>query len=330
MDGGSRRPFLAAAISAFAAPFAVAQQQRAKARRLGYLAFNSLASGGHILAIFRSALGELGWTDGKDIIIETRFANGEVDRLPALANELLSLDVDVLLAGSSASTRACKAATATTPIVMLASADAVGEGLVASLARPGANITGVTFLAGPEIAGKQLELLREIAPAASRVAVLLNPRNASHAAFVVELKKASRTLAVQLQTVAADSPSQLANAFAVMEKERAAAMLVLTDAMFLGERRRITELARSGALPAMYSQREYVEAGGLASYGPSLTEMARQAAKHVDKILRGVRPRELPVEQPTKFELVLNLKAGKDLAIVIPHSLVARADEVIQ
>ena len=244
--------------------------------------------------------------------------------------ELLRLNVDLIVAGSSASTQASKSATTTVPIVMLASADAVGEGLVASLARPGGNITGMTFLAGPEIASKQLELLREIAPAASRVAVLVNPRNGSHAGFAAELKTAARRLGAQLQTVPAASPQQLEHAFAVMTKERAAALLVLTDAMFFGERRRITELARSGALPAMYSQREYVEAGGLASYGPSLIDMARRAAKHVDKILRGTNAKDLPVEQPTKFELLLNLKTGKDLAIVIPKSVLARADEVIQ
>ena len=333
MDGGLRRGFLiiASALSALlVAPLAANAQQPVRLRRLGYLAFNNAVTGRHVLAAFRQALGELGWIDGKDIIIETRFANGEVDRLPALANELLRLNVDLIVAGSSASTQASKSATTTVPIVMLASADAVGEGLVASLARPGGNITGMTFLAGPEIASKQLELLREIAPAASRVAVLVNPRNGSHAGFAAELKTAARRLGAQLQAVPAASPNQLEDAFAVMTKERAAALLVLTDAMFFGERRRITELARSGALPAMYSQREYVEVGGLASYGPSLVDMARRSAKHVDKILRGANAKDLPVEQPTKFELLLNLKTGKDLAIVIPKSVLARADEVIE
>ena len=330
MDAGPRRSFLAAASALLAAPLRIKAQQPAKVRRLGYLAFNTAASGGHILATFRQALGELGWIDGKQIVIETRFANGEADRLPALANELLSLNVDLMVAGSSATTHASRSASKTVPIVMLASADAVGEGLVSSLARPGGNITGVTFLAGPQIAGKQLELLREIAPAASRVAVLVNPRNRSHEGFALELQAAARRVGAQLQTVLAASPDQLEQAFSAMKKERAAALLVLTDAMFLGERQRITDLARSGALPAMYSQREYVDAGGLASYGPSLGEMARQGAKHVDKILRGAHPKDLPVEQPTKFELVLNLKTGKELAIVIPASVLTRADEVVQ
>jgi putative ABC transport system substrate-binding protein len=330
MDGRLTQRLLGSRERTACGTLTVDAQQPAKLRRLGYLAFNNATSGGHILATFRQALGELGWIDGKHIIIETRFANGEVARLPSLANELLSLNIDLMVAGSSASTHASRSATTTVPIVMLASADAVGEGLVSSLARPGGNITGVTFLAGPEIAGKQLELLREIAPAASRVAVLVNPRNASHAGFAAELKTAARRVGAQLQSVPAESPSQLEHAFAMMTKERAAALLVLTDAMFLGERRRITELARSGALPAMYSQREYVEAGGLASYGPSLGDMARRAAKHVDKILRGANPKDLPVEQPTKFELVVNLKIGRKLAIAIPQSLLARADEVLQ
>ena len=330
MERGSRRGFLATASALLTAPLAVDAQQPSRLRRLGYLAFNNLASGGHILAAFRRALGELGWVDGRDVIIESRFANGEVERLPALANELLSLRVDLIVAGSSASTRASKAATNAIPIVMLASADAVGEEFVLSLARPGGNITGVTFLAGPEIAGKQLELLREIAPAASKVAVLMNPRNSSHVGFAAELKTVARRLGAQLQTVPAASPDQLEHAFAVMTKERSSSLLVLTDAMFLGERRTIIEFARSRALPAMYSQREYVEAGGLASYGPSLVEMARRATHHVDKILKGASPKDLPVEQPTKFELVLNLKTSKDLSIVIPRSLVARADELIQ
>ena len=330
MDGDSRRGFLLAASAMLAAPLTVDAQQPAKLRRLGYLMLNSAETGRHLLAAFRQTLGELGWVDGKDVIIETRWANGEVDRLPALANELLRLNVDLIVSGSSAPTHASKSATTTVPIVMLTSADAVREGLVASLARPGGNVTGLTFLAGPEIAGKQLELLREILPAASRVAVLVNPRNASHAGFAGELQTAVRRIGAQLQIVPAASPEQIEHAFAAMAKERATSLLVLTDAMFFGERRRIIDLARSGALPAMYSQREYVEAGGLASYGPSLIDMARRAAKHVDRILRGTHPKDLPVEQPTKFELVLNLKTCKDLAIVIPQSLLARADEIIQ
>ena len=186
--------------------------------RIGYLAFNSAVIGRDLLIAFRQTMRELGWVDGQNIVIETRFADGEVDRLPALVGEFLALKVDLIVVGSSATTRASKSATTTIPIVMLASADAVGEGFVASLASPGGNITGMTFLAGPEIASKQLELLREIAPAATRVAFLMNPRNESHAAFAAELKTAARTLGTQLQPVRAGSPNQLDDAFAAMAK----------------------------------------------------------------------------------------------------------------
>lgn len=329
MDSGLRRRFLIAAGALMASPITDAQPL-GRSRRIGYLMTNSAVNGEHILNAFRLALRDLGWVDGKDVVIEARWANGEVDRLPALASELLNLGSDLIVAGSSAATQAGKSATTTVPIVMLASADAVREGFVTSLARPGGNVTGVTFYAGPEIASKQLELLREIAPGAPRVAVLMNTRNGSHASYAAELKAAASRLGVQLQTVHAPSPNQLKQAFGAMKKEQAAALLVLTDAMFHGERRRITELAFSGGLPAMYSQREFVEAGGLASYGPSVVDMARRSAKHVDKILRGANPKDLPVEQPTTFELVLNLKAGRDLGIVFPPAVLARADEVIQ
>jgi putative tryptophan/tyrosine transport system substrate-binding protein len=329
MDRVLRRGFLITAVALVVAPLSPEAQQPTKPR-IGYLMFNSAVSGRQVLIAFRQALLELGWNDGQNIIIETRFANGEVEQLPALTRELLMLNVELIVSGSSATTRASKTATTTIPIVMLASADAVGEGFVASLARPGGNITGMTFQAGPEIASKQLELLSQIAPSASRVAVLMNPRNGSHAAFAAELRTTARKLGAQLQLVRAGAPNQLADAFAAMTKERAAALLVLTDAMFHGERRRITDLARSRVLPAIYSQREFVDAGGLASYGPSLIEMSRGAAKHVDKILRGADPKDVPVEQPNKFELVFNLKTAKELGLTIPQPLVARADDLIQ
>jgi putative ABC transport system substrate-binding protein len=240
------------------------------------------------------------------------------------------LDVDLLVTASSASTRAAKEATTTIPIVMGASANALGEGFVASLARPGGNITGMTFLAGPEIAGKQLQLLKDVVPAAGRIAVLVNPANASHAAFLSAVQVAARSLDVQLQVAQAQTPEQIEGALAAITKERAAAMLVLTDAMFLGQHRRLADLAARNGLPAMFSQREFADAGGLVAYGPSLPEMFRRAATHVDKILRGAKPGELPVEQPTKFELVINAKTARALGIAIPPSLRLRADEVIE
>jgi putative ABC transport system substrate-binding protein len=330
MERQQRRDFLIATGALLAASRAAAAQQPAKTLRIGYLASNTAAIGRDLLIAFRGTLRELGWVDGQNIVIETRYADGAVDRLPALVSELLALNVDLIVAASSAATRASKSATNTVPIVMLASANAVNEGFVASLARPGGNITGMTFLAGPEIASKQLELLREIVPAASRIAFLVNPRNGSHAAFAAELKTAARTIGVRLQPVGAASPNQLEDAFAAMAKERASALLVLTDSMFFGERQSITNRAQSGALPAMYSQREFVDAGGLISYGPSLIDMGRRGARQVDKILRGAKPSDIPVEQPTKFEFIINLKTAKALSLTIPQTLLLRADELVE
>jgi putative ABC transport system substrate-binding protein len=275
-------------------------------------------------------LRELGWVEGKSIVIEVRFAEGRVDQLPALVSELIRLKVDIIVAGSSGATWAAKNATQSIPIVMAASANAPGEGLVASLAHPGANITGMTFLAGPEIVGKQLQLLMEVAPAASRVAVLTNPTNRAHAAFAREVQLAARSLGAQVQVLEARYPDQLDSAFAAMTREHAAALLVLTDSMFVGQRQRVANLAARSRLPALYSQREFVDAGGLVSYGPSLSAMFRHAATHVDKILRGAKPGDIPVEQPTKFELVINLKTAKALGLTAPQSLLLRADAVIQ
>jgi len=326
-----RRAFVGAVASALVGfPLYVLAQPSAKVPRIGYLAQNSAEISKRSLAAFREGLRERGWIDGQNVVIEARYANGRVDDLPGLALELLALKVDVIVTTSSGSTWAAKHATQSTPIVMGASANALGEGLITSLSHPGGNITGMTFLAGPEIAGKQLQLLKEVAPAASRVAVLTNPTNKSHAAFAKVVKAGARSLGAQIQLLDASNPDQLEGAFAVMAKEHADALLVLTDSMFVGQQRRVAELAQSNRLPALFSQRQFVDAGGLISYGPSLNEMFRDAAAPVDKILRGGKPGDIPVAQPTKFELVINLKAAKALGITIPQSLLLRADEVIQ
>jgi putative ABC transport system substrate-binding protein len=326
-----RRTFVGAAAGALLTlPLAATAQQAENVRRIGFLSLNSAEMAQHLLAAFRQGLRERGWVEGKNIVIELRFAEGNVDRLPMLVAELIHLKVDIIVTGASVATWAAKNATKTIPIVMGASADALGEGLVTSLAHPGGNITGMTFLVGPEIAGKHLELLKEVAPAASRVAVLTNPTNRSHATLTRELKAAARAFGVELQVLDARTPDQLDSAFAAMTRERAAALLVLTDSMFVGQRRRVAELAARSRLPAMYHQREFVDAGGLISYGASLSDMFRHAATHVDKILRGAKPGDIPVEQPTKFELVINLKTAKALGLTIPQSLLLRADEVIQ
>jgi len=326
-----RRTFFGTVAGALLAlPRAIEAQQTEKVRRIGFISLNSAEMAGHNLAAFRQVLRERGWVEGQNVVIKSRFAEGNVERLPVLVAELIQLKVDVILTGASVATWAAKNATTSIPIVMGASADALGEGLVTSLAHPGGNVTGMTFLVGPEIAGKQLQLLKEMAPAASRVVVLANRTNRSHAAFASELKVAARSLGVQLQMLEASNPDQLDSAFAAMTKERAAALLVLTDSMFFGQRQRIADLAAKSRLPALYSQKEFVAAGGLVSYGPSLSEMFRRAATHVDKILRGTKPGDIPVEQPTKFELVINLKTAKALGLTIPQSLLQRADEVIQ
>jgi putative ABC transport system substrate-binding protein len=326
-----RRQFIGALGGAvFAAPRSAIAQQPEKLPRIGCVAFNTAETAKPLLTAFRQVLQERGWTEGRNLLLEYRYAGGNVDRLPALVRELIDLKVDIIVAASSAATRAARAATSTIPIVMLSSADAIGEGFVASLARPGGNVTGMTFLAGPEIAGKQLDLLREVAPKAARIAVLVNPRNDSHAAFAREAKHAAGRLGTPAHIVQVRSPDQLDAAFATMSRERGTALLVLTDAMFLGQRRMIVELAARSGVPAMYSQREFVDVGGLVSYGPSLVDMSRRAAVQVDKILRGARVGELPVEQPTKFELVINLRTAKNLGLAVSQSVVVRADETVE
>jgi putative ABC transport system substrate-binding protein len=326
-----RRRFIGVlAGAALAAPRCATAQQSEKAPRVGCLMFNSAENAKTVLTALREVLQERGWIEGKTIRLEYRYAEGSADRLPALVRELIDLKVDIIVAASSASTRAAKAATRTIPIVMLSSADAIGEGFVTSVARPGGNITGMTFLVDPEIAGKQLELLKEAAPKAARVAVLVNPRNDSHAAFAREARAAAGRLGTPVHMLQVRTPEQLDETFATMSRERGTALLVLTDAMFWGQRRRIVELAAKSGVPAMYSQREFVDAGGLVSYGPSLVDMSRRAAVQVDKILRGAKVGELPVEQPTKFELVLNLKTATALGLTIPPSLLLRADQVIE
>ena len=326
-----RRTFVGVvAGTLFSLPFVVNAQQPSNVPRIGYIVLNSADSGQHLLAAFRQGLRERGWVDGQNIVIEERYADGVLDRLRALVAELIRLKVDVIVTTSSATTWAAKDATKSIPIVMTVSADALGEGLVTSLAHPSQNITGMTFLVGPEIAGKQLQLLKELAPAAVRVAVLTNPTNRSHAALARELAVAGRSLGAQLHVVDARSPERLDDVFAAMQREHAEALLVLTDSIFVGQRRRIVDLAARTRLPAIYYQKEFVDAGGLISYGASLSDSFRRAATDVDKILSGAKPADIPIEQPTKFELVINLKAAKALGITIPQSLLQRADEVIQ
>lgn len=326
-----RRTFVGAVTSAlFTLPLAIRAQQAERVPRIAWLSISSAALARPQFVALSEGLRERGWIEGKNVGIEARYAEGDLERLPALAAELIGLKVDVIVTTSSATTWAAKAATQSIPIVMAVSADAVGEGLVSSLSRPGGNITGMTFLVGPETASKQLELLREVAPAVSRVAVLANSTNRSHRALTQELKVAALAFGLHLQILDARYPNQLDSAFAAMAKERVTALLVLSDAMFVSQRQRIAELATKSSFPSIYFQREFVDAGGFMSYGANLSETYRHAATHVDKVLRGAKPGDIPIEQPTIFELVINMKAAKALGITVPPSVLLRADVVIQ
>jgi putative ABC transport system substrate-binding protein len=252
------------------------------------------------------------------------------DAVSDLAAELVRLKVDIIVVTSTPATLAAKNATKTIPVVIASAGDPVGLGLVANLARPGGNITGMAHTVGVDTFGKALELLKEIAPDVRRVAVLSNPGNPSNAREMEGVKLAARSLGVQLQLLEAREPNQLDGAFAAMSKERAGALLVLPDSVFQRHRAQVAGLAAKNRLPSMYGVSEYVKAGGLISYGPSLPDLFRQSATFVDKILRGAKPAELPVQQPTKFELVINLKTAKALGLTIPPSVLARADEVIE
>src|SRR6266567_6599300 len=318
-------------LSLLAAPLAADAQQAGKVPRIGYLGLTSPSDRPPLLDAFRQRLRELGWVEGQNIVIDYRYAEGRVDRLPDLAAELVRLKVDLIVAsaGTQAAT-AAKNATETIPIVMIYVRDPVGTGLIASLARPGGNVTGVSGSAGLELFAKQLELLKETVPKIRRVAILSNPDNAYHQLAIREVNVAARSLGVQLQLLEARGPNEFDGAFAAMAKERVGALLVLSDAMLNSHRTWLADLAARSRLPAAFGVRDDVEAGGLMSYGPSILDSYRQAATYVDRILRGAKPAELPVERPTKFELVINLKTAKALGLTIPQSVLGRADQIIE
>jgi len=320
------------------APLAASAQQAGKMYRIGYLSPSSpsdperLASpfGERGLAAFRQGLRDLGYVEGQNIAIEYRWAEGKFERLPDLAAELVRLKVDVIVSVVTQATLAAKNATGTIPIVLVAAGDPLGSGLVASLGRPGGNVTGPSSMYG-DLAGKQLELLKETVPKVSRVAVLWNPANAVwQAQMLKQTEIAARALGLQVQLLEARGPDDLGGAFAAMTKERASALLVQVDVIFALHARRIADLAAKRRVPAMYGSREHVEAGGLMSYAPNIPDLFRRAATYVDKILKGAKPGDLPVEQPTKFELVMNLKTATALGLTIPQSLLQRADQIIQ
>ena len=272
---------------------------------------------------------ELGYVEGKNLVIEWRYADGKYERLPGLATDLVKLKVDLIVAGTTPPTRAAQQATKSIPIVMTAVADPVGSGLVASLARPGGNITGLAILT-IDTGAKQFDLLVQTLPKLSRVAVLLNPDNETMEAMYKNVHAASEALKVRTFPVPARTPEQIERAFVVMKQERAEALVVLGDAFFFGQHGQIADLVARARLPAIYSVQKYEEGGALMSYGIDVAEHFRRAAVYVDKILKGVKPGDLPVEQPTKFELVINLEIAKALGISIPQAILMRADRVIE
>jgi putative tryptophan/tyrosine transport system substrate-binding protein len=331
-----RREFITLLGStAVAWPLAARAQQPPKMPRIGFLipgrseppdaTLNTLNS-------FVQGLQHLGYKQGMNIAIDRQFGEWNSDRLRELAAEMVRRNVDVIVAFSTPAARAAKQATSSIPIVAIGMADPVADDLVASLARPGANVTGTTFL-GPELVAKRLQLLREVVPGLSRVAALWHPHAYSERTMAVLLKEieaAARTLGIQLQLVPADSPDDLAGAFTAMTRERAEALIVLPSPMFFGEYGRIVSIAGNSRLPAMGAAREFADVGGLMSYGVNLPDLARQTATYVDKILKGAKPVELPVEQPTTFELVINLKTARELGLTVSREFLLIADDVIE
>ena len=327
-----RRAFIAAmGGSVLAAPLAAGAQKAEKLYRIGLLGGSPPNSRGGRRAWegFFQGLRELGYIEGQNILVEGRWYGERIDRLPALAGELARLKVDVIVAGAAPAPEVASRATSAIPIVMANHNDPVGSGLVASLARPGRNVTGMSTLS-PELTGKRLQLFKEVIPGISRVAVLSNPTIPSQALELKEAKVAAALLKVQLQLLEARAPGDFAGAFSAMTKERADGVIVITSSMFYDERSRIAKLAAESRVPTIYGVKEFAEAGGLMTYGIDVHESFRRAAGFVDKILKGAKPADLPVEQPTKFELVINLKTAKALSLTIPPSLLGRADEVIE
>jgi ABC-type uncharacterized transport system substrate-binding protein len=326
-----RREFIALIGGAATWPLAArAQQPAGRVYRVGYFVFGSREQAIHLSKAFEEGLRSLGYRVGENVVIEYRSANGQLERLPALAAELVRLGVDVIVTAAHQNTVAAMKATTTIPIVMTNSVDPVGAGLVASLARPGGNVTGFGVDAGDEIFGKRLELLKETLPNLSRVGILWNPDFAPNRSRLTSMREAAQGLGLTLVPAEARGLDALEQAFATMVRERAQAFVVLGEPVLFNCRGQIAVMAIRDRLPAISTAREYAEAGLLLAYGPDLQDQFRRSAAFVDKIFKGAKPADLPVEQPTKFELVVNLKTAKALGIDVPPAILARADEVIE
>jgi len=316
-------------IMLFALCFSADAQQPTKIPRIGFLIASSSSANSARIAAFQHGLRELGYMEGKNIVFDYRYADGKLDRLPGLIAELLGLNVEVIITGGPADTRAARKATSTIPIVMMFDNDPVGNGFVTSLARPGGNVTGLSTLA-PELSGKQLELLTGIVPKLSRVAVFDNSTNPGNALVLREIELAAAALKIKIQRLDLLDRKDIEPAFRTATKEHSEAVIVAGSAMINSNRSQVVDLAVKNRLPAIYYTAEMVEAGGLVAYGVNRNDLARRAATYVDKILRGAKPADLPVEQPMKLDLVINLKAAKQIGLTIPQSVLYRADKVIK
>jgi putative ABC transport system substrate-binding protein len=311
-------------LFAVAAP--ASAQQTKKVPRIGYLRFIEVPA---LDEAFRNGLKDLGYIEGQNIHVEYRYAGGSVERLAEFAAELVHLKVDVIVAGSTQSIDAARKATKTIPIVFPVTFDPVGSGFVATLARPGGNLTGLSTV-NPDAAAKRVELLKEVMPKLSRVAVLRNPTNTGSQFALKETQEGAKQLGIRLQVLEAQRPDDLEGVFRTAVREQADALIVIVDAMFFSQRKQIGDLGIKHRLPTMLDSRQYVDSGGLMAYGVNLSDLFRRAAVYVDKILKGTKPAELPVEQPTKFELVVNLKTAKQIGLVIPPNVLSRADRVVR
>ena len=328
-----RRAFIAALGGAAAAsaswPLVARAQPRGQLPRVGYLFSFTQTEGRHLWEACRQGLRELGYVEGRNIAVEPRFAEGRHDRLPELASDLVRHNVDVIVAAATPASLAAKAATRTIPIVIVAVGEPVKVGLVTNLARPDGNITGLSLLT-TDLSGKRLELLREFVPKLARVGVLKNPDNAVSAVFLEETQVAARKLGIELRASDARNPEQIDRAFEAATARRDDAMIVFDDPAVWSHRTRVVEHAARRKIPLMYGLRDFVDAGGLVSYGPDRPDQYRRTAIFVDKILKGAKPADLPVERPTKFELIFNQKTAKALGLEVPTSLLLRADEIIE
>jgi putative tryptophan/tyrosine transport system substrate-binding protein len=325
-----RRRFLALlGGAALAWPLPLRAQQAGKIPRIGFLGNSTEALEANLVGPFREGLREHGYQEGRNIVVEYRWADGNYERFPALIAELLAAKVDLIVTAGTPASLAVKKATTTLPLVMVAVGDPVGTGLVPSLARPGGNLTGLSSIA-PDLEGKRLELLREVVPGLAHVGVFFNPANLFHTVSMPLARKAAEALKIKLQPLSVSTSQDLDGAFAAILKEKPDALLVLADRVYLHERKRMMDFALQHRLPNANAHKEMVGAGGLMSYGPSYEDMHRRAADYVDKILKGAKPGDLPIEQPTKFDLMINLKTAKALGLVLPPSIQLRADEVVE